>query len=143
MQPSQTRSVQWREACACRQKPATADRCGGSTDEHIQGHWPALCFPVQLHREKPGASTNRLIVSPAYNVTMSRIDDLTERVERLLLRHEELQRTHALLQQQLVAAVNERDSLRTRLAAARARIDVLIDKLPPPADLTPDAPPAE
>lgn len=64
---------------------------------------------------------------------MSRIDELTERVERLLLRHEELRRTNALLQQQLTATVQERDSLRTRLAAARARIDALIDKLPQPA----------
>lgn len=69
---------------------------------------------------------------------MSRIDELTERVERLLLRHEELRRTNALLQQQLTATVQERDSLRTRLAAARARIDALIDKLPQPAgELTP------
>ena len=76
---------------------------------------------------------------------MSRIDDLTDRVERLLLRHEELQRTHTLLQQQLDATAHERDSLKTRLAAARARIDALIDKLPsaPPTDTstqtTPDA----
>ena len=69
---------------------------------------------------------------------MSRIDDLTERVERLLLRHEELQRTHALLQQQLDVATSERDSLKARLAAARARIDALIDKLPQPG---PDTPP--
>jgi cell division protein ZapB len=69
---------------------------------------------------------------------MSRIDDLTERVERLLLRHEELQRTHALLQQQLDVTTHERDSLKARLAAARARIDALIDKLPSPtADAAP------
>ncbi|MES2090939.1 MAG: DUF904 domain-containing protein [Pseudomonadota bacterium] len=66
---------------------------------------------------------------------MSRIDDLTDRVERLLLRHEELQRTHALMQQQLAVTTHERDSLKARLAAARARIDALIDKLPAaPAD---------
>lgn len=63
---------------------------------------------------------------------MSRIDDLTDRVERLLLRHEELQRTHALMQQQLAVTTHERDSLKARLAAARARIDALIDKLPAP-----------
>ena len=61
---------------------------------------------------------------------MSRIDEMTERVERLLLRHEELRRTNALLQQQLTATIQERDSLKTRLSAARARIDALIDKLP-------------
>jgi cell division protein ZapB len=61
---------------------------------------------------------------------MSRIDDLTERVERLLLRHDELQRTNALLEQQLHVVSQERDSLRARLSAARSRIDALIDKLP-------------
>ena len=64
---------------------------------------------------------------------MSRIEDLTDRVERLLLRHEELRRTNALLQQQLAMASQERDSLKTRLAAARSRIDALIDKLPQPS----------
>lgn len=63
---------------------------------------------------------------------MSRIEDLIDRVERLLLRHEELQRTNALLQQQLLAVNHERDSLRARLSAARLRIDTLIDKLPVP-----------
>jgi cell division protein ZapB len=61
---------------------------------------------------------------------MSRIEDLTERVERLLLRHDELQRTNALLEQQLHVVSQERDSLRARLSAARARIDALLDKLP-------------
>jgi cell division protein ZapB len=64
---------------------------------------------------------------------MSRIDELTDRIERLLLRHEELRRTNALLQQQLAVTGQERDSLRARLSAARARIDALIDKLPPTA----------
>jgi uncharacterized protein (TIGR02449 family) len=62
--------------------------------------------------------------------SMSRIDELTDRIERLLLRHEELRRTNALLQQQLAVTTQERDSLRARLSAARARIDALIDKLP-------------
>jgi cell division protein ZapB len=61
---------------------------------------------------------------------MSRLDDLAERIERLVLRHEELQRTNALLQTQLGAVTTERDSLRSRLAAARARIDALLDRLP-------------
>ncbi len=61
---------------------------------------------------------------------MSRIDELTDRIERLLLRHEELARTNALLQQQVTVVTQERDSLRARLTAARARIDTLIDKLP-------------
>ncbi len=61
---------------------------------------------------------------------MSRIDELTDRIERLLLRHEELRRTNALLQQQLTVTTQERDSLRARLSAARSRIDALSDKLP-------------
>lgn len=61
---------------------------------------------------------------------MSRIEELAERVERLLLRHEELQRTNALLNQQLDAVAHERDNLKSRLSAARSRIDVLLDRLP-------------
>lgn len=64
---------------------------------------------------------------------MSRIDELSDRIERLLLRHEELCRTNALLQQQVSVVTQERDSLKARLAAARGRIDALLDKLPPPA----------
>jgi cell division protein ZapB len=73
---------------------------------------------------------------------MSRIDELTDRIERMLLRHEELRRTNALLQQQVLVTTQERDSLRARLAAARARIDDLIDKLPTTAgDVLDDTPP--
>ena len=67
---------------------------------------------------------------------MASIEDLADRVERLLLRHEELQRTHALTTAQLVTVAAERDSLKSRLAAARQRVDALLDRLPPvvPAD---------
>ena len=61
---------------------------------------------------------------------MSKIDELAERVERLLLRHGELQRTNALLQQQLNAVTHERDNPRSRLNASRSRIDVLLERLP-------------
>jgi cell division protein ZapB len=61
---------------------------------------------------------------------MSRIEELAERVERLLLRHEEVQRTNALLLEQLGAVTHERDNLRSRLNAARSRIDVLLERLP-------------
>ena len=71
---------------------------------------------------------------------MSRLDDLAERIERLVLRHGELQRTNALLEQQLASVTSERDSLRSRLAAARARIDALLDRLP--SDVTTRAAPA-
>lgn len=61
---------------------------------------------------------------------MSKIEELADRVERLLLRHDELQRTHALLEQQVTAVTLERDNLRSRLNAARSRIDALLDRLP-------------
>ncbi|RZI57739.1 MAG: cell division protein ZapB [Rubrivivax sp.] len=61
---------------------------------------------------------------------MSSINDLVDRVERLLVRHEELKRTNDLLEQQVQALSLERDSLRSRLAAARARVDALLDRLP-------------
>ena len=58
------------------------------------------------------------------------IDQIAERVERLLLRYEELQRTNRLLTEQLEAVAKERDSLRSRLNAARARVDALLERLP-------------
>jgi cell division protein ZapB len=58
------------------------------------------------------------------------LDLIAERVERLLLRHEELQRTNALLLDQVSALKTERDSLKSRLNAARTRIDALLDRLP-------------
>jgi cell division protein ZapB len=58
------------------------------------------------------------------------IDQIAERVERLLLRHEELQRTNALLSEQVHVLTQERDSLRSRLSAARARVDALLERLP-------------
>ena len=61
---------------------------------------------------------------------MSKTQDLADRVERLLLRHEELKRTTDLLEQQVFALTHERDNLRSRLNAARSRIDVLLQRLP-------------
>lgn len=61
---------------------------------------------------------------------MSNLQDLAERIDRLVLRHEELKRTSALIEQQLATVTNERDSLRSRLAAARSRIDALLARLP-------------
>ena len=66
---------------------------------------------------------------------MATIEELADRVERLLMRHEELQRTNALLQTQLGTVTSERDNLRSRLNAARGRIDVLLQRLP--RDATP------
>ena len=61
---------------------------------------------------------------------MAKLEDLAERVDRLVLRHQELKRTSALMEQQLLAVTGERDSLRSRLGAARARIDALLERLP-------------
>lgn len=61
---------------------------------------------------------------------MGTLQDLAERIDRLVLRHEELKRANALLEQQLAAVTAERDGLRSRLAAARGRIDTLLNRLP-------------
>lgn len=61
---------------------------------------------------------------------MTKLHDLAERVDRLVLRHEELKRTSQLMEEQLTTITAERDSLKSRLAAARARIDALLARLP-------------
>jgi uncharacterized protein (TIGR02449 family) len=61
---------------------------------------------------------------------MATLQDLAERLDRLLLRHQELERTNALLHEQLDAVGSERDSLKSRLTAARSRIDALLERLP-------------
>lgn len=61
---------------------------------------------------------------------MSDLHDLADRIERLVLRHEELKRTNDLLSHEVATVTAERDSLRSRLAAARARIDALLERLP-------------
>lgn len=60
----------------------------------------------------------------------SQIDQIAARVALLLARHEELQHTNRLLAEQLSVLTQERDSLKSRLRAARARIDALLDRLP-------------
>jgi cell division protein ZapB len=61
---------------------------------------------------------------------MATVEDLAVRVEHLLLRHVELKRTAALLEQQLTEVTHDRDNLRSRLNAARSRIDALLERLP-------------
>ena len=58
------------------------------------------------------------------------IDQIAERVERLLVRYAELQRTNVLLTNQVDTLTQERDALKSRLGAARARVDALLDRLP-------------
>ena len=60
----------------------------------------------------------------------SPLDQIAERVERLLVRHEEIRRTNALLLEQVEALTRERDALKSRLAAARTRIDAVLERLP-------------
>jgi cell division protein ZapB len=78
---------------------------------------------------------------PIAEPAMSKFQDLTERVERLLLKHQELLRTHQLLAEQLSSVSLERNSLRSRLNAARGRIDALLERLP--ADISAAAPETE
>ena len=66
----------------------------------------------------------------------SQIDPISERVERLLLRYQELQRTNVLLGAQVDALTQERDSLKSRLGAARARVDALLERLPEASSTT-------
>jgi cell division protein ZapB len=61
---------------------------------------------------------------------MATLQDLATRIDRLLLRHSELERTNKLLLEQVAALAGERDSLKSRLAAARTRIDTLLERLP-------------
>jgi cell division protein ZapB len=61
---------------------------------------------------------------------LSQIDQIADRVERLLVRYEALQRTNALLGAQVESLTQERDSLKSRLGAARARVDALLERLP-------------
>jgi len=70
----------------------------------------------------------------------SQIDQITERVERLLLRYAEVRRTNGLLEQQVESLVQERDSLKSRLGAARARVDALLERLPENIPSRKDAP---
>ena len=85
------------------------------------------------------ASTNAVILRPGFGTepynpfrmaSAPQVEQIAERVERLLVRHEELRRTNALLVEQVDALTRERDSLKSRLAAARSRVDALLERLP-------------
>jgi cell division protein ZapB len=101
-----------------------------------------LLLPVELQCVNHTASTNKrdstrahrqLECTPTMDLAMSnsiQIEQITERVERLLLRYEELQRTNALLVDQVSVLTQERDSLQSRLSAARSRVEALLERLP-------------
>ena len=95
-------------------------------------------LPVELRHVNHTASTNAWILKRLHSqfptiramASGSPIDPLVERVERLLVRYEELQRTNQLLSQQVELLTQERDSLKSRLSAARSRVDALLERLP-------------
>lgn len=68
--------------------------------------------------------------NPNQVTQVAQIDQITERVEQLLLRYEASLRSNAQLAQQVSALTHERDSLRSRLSASRARVDALVKRLP-------------
>jgi FtsZ-binding cell division protein ZapB len=114
-------------------------------DRGLRG-FDSLLLPVELRHVNHTASTNKLILSaessinPTISLPMADptpTDQLVERVERLLLRYDELRRTNELLSQQVQALSAERDSLKSRLSAARSRVDALLERLPEADTKTP------
>ena len=90
-----------------------------------------MCEPRSEHQRHEFTSVNRLgLYNQIPMSNLSQIDQIADRVERLLVRHEELQRINALLQAQVESLTTERDSLKSRLGAARARVDALLERLP-------------
>ena len=97
-----------------------------------------LLLPVELRCVNHTASTNKRILATSARDTPKMplrpennpLDSVLERVERLLVRYEELKRTNDLLVSQVETLTQERDSLKSRLQAARSRIDGLLDRLP-------------
>jgi hypothetical protein len=64
------------------------------------------------------------------------VDPFREKIELLLLRHEESRRTVALLQEQVSQLTTERDSLQTRLQLASQRIESVLQRMPSAAVAT-------
>ncbi|WP_455555531.1 DUF904 domain-containing protein [Comamonas sp.] len=62
--------------------------------------------------------------------TPSILDPIAGRIELLLEKYEALQAANHLLTQEVQSLQKERDSLKSRLKAARARVDELIERLP-------------
>jgi methylphosphotriester-DNA--protein-cysteine methyltransferase len=57
-------------------------------------------------------------------------DGLTQRIEQLLLRHEESRRTVHILNQQMTDLTLERDAMASRLKLASQRLDSLLLRIP-------------
>lgn len=54
---------------------------------------------------------------------------LTERIERLLARHEEFKRTIAALELEIRTLTLQRNDLQTRIDQANSRIDAVLERL--------------
>jgi cell division protein ZapB len=131
----EARGFQWHVHQDCRRAPAFHRPLRGQRSSGAFRWTAPSCFPFNCTGVNTGTGTNGVECkrpdSDAYNPpAMSKTDELAERVERLLLRHDELKRTNVLLAQQLQAMTAERDSLKQRLTAARSRIDALLERLP-------------
>lgn len=74
-----------------------------------------------------------------YQIQLEQIDQIADRVETLLMRYEEVQRANTLLCDQIDILTLERDSLISRLSAARARAHALIERLPDSLEQTAEA----
>ena len=85
---------------------------------------PKTLPPRRLPRSTTKAYNRKAMANPQL------IEQLQERVERLLLRHEELQGAHALLQSQTQLLTQERDQLKSRLHVAKQRVEALMSRLP-------------
>ena len=91
---------------------------------------PLNMSPPPALRDGHEDHVHNAIDGDSHRHMQSDIGLVAERVERLLLRHDELHRTNTLLNEQIRALEAERDSLRSRLSAARARVEALIGRLP-------------
>ena len=67
--------------------------------------------------------------SPPPTRVLTRLPELSDRVQSLLQGYADVQATCLALEQQIADLTAERDSLRSRLSAARARVDALLDRL--------------
>lgn len=63
----------------------------------------------------------------------SHIEQICEKVDLLLMRHEQLRHQNEQLQALAAGLTQQRDALQARLAAALGRVDALLARLPPPA----------
>jgi len=64
--------------------------------------------------------------------SQTQIDQIADRVERLLQHHAELQLRNRELERELQQLTQQRDALRERLQQASERLDALLEKLPLP-----------